>query len=494
MRIDERSAGFFAIGRALATKRPVAIVVTSGTAATELHSCVAEADQAMVPLLVLTADRPPELHGVGAPQTIDQHQLYAKMVRRFEDPGVASLESSGGWRDMARRLWLSARGEHDLPGPVHLNAAFAEPLIASSLDLPDPQLPHSPREVAALTALDLSAQRVLCVVGRGVGPDVVQRCLDMKWVVLGDATIRGSLAYFDSIVRSESFIAQARPDVVVRIGGLCASKSLQERLRDWRTRTIAFDGAGFVSDPDRLIGETLHGLPDKAPPADDQYFQMWVDASNLVEDWLKTEDDDDADLTEPMVARISVSESSERGVTLVVGSSMPVREVEWWASTRTSETFSNRGVNGIDGVVSTVLGVAASNSAIGLIGDITLLHDVSGLVDGLGSAGGSCVLVVVDNRGGGIFSFLSQATMVDRERFEMLFATPRQHDLRAVAQAFGHQGESVSTQYQLRDAIRRGLEHQGLTVVVAKVPNRSRNVELHEQWNRHVMALVGDGW
>lgn len=495
VRIDERSAGFFAIGRALVTGLPVAIVVTSGTAAAELHACVAEADQAFVPLLVVTADRPPELHGVGAPQTIDQHELFSSMVRRFEDPGVADLGANGGWRDLARRLWASARGSASTSGPVHLNAAFVEPLVAPPLELPirtdfETSTPTAP---PVSRPIDLGGQRVLCVVGRGVDPEVIRQCTAMNWVVLGDATTLGSLPYFDSILRSEAFAKRARPDVVVRLGGICASKVLQETLRRWGVRTIAFEGAGYVSDPDRLVGESVPGLPERHSLADERYFTMWSDASKLVEDWLGTMEAPGAALAESMVARICVAESSQRGVPLVVGSSMPVREVEWWSPTRRSSTFSNRGVNGIDGVVSTILGVAAGSAAIGLVGDITMLHDVSGLVDGLGSTGGSCVLVVVDNRGGGIFSFLSQAKLVDHDRFETLFATPRPHDLTKVARAFGHRGEAVRTQGELREAIGRGLQSPGLTVLVVEVASREQNVLLHDLWNATVVELLGDG-
>jgi 2-succinyl-5-enolpyruvyl-6-hydroxy-3-cyclohexene-1-carboxylate synthase len=169
---------------------------------------------------------------------------------------------------------------------------------------------------------------------------------------------------------------------------------------------------------------------------------------------------------------------------------MPVRDVEWWAPARVSATFANRGANGIDGVVSTVLGVAAGSKAIGLVGDLTMMHDVSGLVDGLGGAGGTCVLVVADNRGGGIFSFLPQATVLEPARFEQLFGTPRLHDLEAVARAFGHDAVSVSTLEELRRAIDKGLAGEGLSVVVAKVPSREDNVRLHDAWNDEVAIRV----
>ena len=181
VRIDERSAGFFAIGRSLATRLPVAIIVTSGTAAAELHAAVAEADLANVPLLVLTADRPPELHGVGAPQTIVQRTLYGAMVRRFEEPGVARLEASPSWRSLANRLWCDAAGTSGDAGPVQLNAAFVEPLIGSAFEIPRGRDDGSPWRIVAkarMAALDVAVneQRVLAVVGQGVDAGIISQC------------------------------------------------------------------------------------------------------------------------------------------------------------------------------------------------------------------------------------------------------------------------------------------------------------------------------
>jgi 2-succinyl-5-enolpyruvyl-6-hydroxy-3-cyclohexene-1-carboxylate synthase len=491
VRLDERSAGFFALGRALATARPVVVVVTSGTAATELHACVAEADLAFVPLIIVTADRPPELHGVGAPQTIDQGHLYGKMVRRFEDTFVVDFHGSNSWRDLADDLWIASGDTR--PGPVHLNAAFVEPLLAAALELPPRIAALTPNEVPAIAApLDLGGLAVLCVVGRGVSRETIAECRARNWVVLGDATANGTLSYFDSLLRSPAFVDHVKPDVVVRLGGLPASKVLGEQLRKWGSRTVAFEGAGFVADPDRLIGESFAGLPtreDVTLVGAESYAVTWTNASREVGRWLEARDDD-AELTEPALARVVVTTSNESGAALVVGSSMPVRDVEWWAPARQSATFANRGVNGIDGVVSTVLGVAVGSKAIGLVGDLTMLHDVSALVEGLGAAGGTCVLVVADNRGGGIFSFLPQASLVEPERFEQLFGTPRLHDLAIVAQAFGHDATSVETLAELREAIEKGLAREGLSVVVAKVPSREDNVRLHDEWNDAVARLV----
>jgi 2-succinyl-5-enolpyruvyl-6-hydroxy-3-cyclohexene-1-carboxylate synthase len=210
-----------------------------------------------------------------------------------------------------------------------------------------------------------------------------------------------------------------------------------------------------------------------------------------VGEYLQARESDDDALDEPTVARIVVELSGDLGVPLVVGSSMPVRDVEWWSAPRRSDTFANRGVNGIDGVVSTVFGVSTSQRGIGLIGDVTLLHDVSGLVDGLGEGGGSCVLVVTDNHGGGIFSFLPQATSLAHERFEKFFGTPRPHDIAAIARAFGHAGSNVHSRSELRHAIAQGLSETGVTVVVARVPGRSENVAIHDALNGDIQGRRG---
>ena len=495
VRIDERSAGFFALGRALATNESVAIVVTSGTAATELHACVAEASQAFVPLIVITADRPPELHGVGAPQTIDQRELFGQLVRLFEDPGPAKPEDAHTWRSLANRLWSMATQrsiESPKPGPVHLNAAFVEPLVANPMPLPAPSILESISHERIVSSAGLEDLRVLCVAGHGVSARMVEDCFSLNWVVVGDATALGAISYFDSLLRDDYFAELVKPDVVVRLGGMPASRTLQDRLREWRVRTVGFGGAGFLSDPDRLVSEHVPGAPDqlREPKADGEYLRIWSEASTHVGEWLAKLDTDDDALHELSVARCVVEVSSRDGVALVIGSSMPVRDVEWWTPPRVTPTYSNRGVNGIDGVVSTTLGVAAGSRALGLVGDITMLHDVSALVDGLGEAGGCCALVVADNRGGGIFSFLAQRSAVDEVRFEQLFGTPRPHDLAAVARSFGHESVRVRTLAHLRSALDEALAREGLTVIVADVPSRDENLRLHDGWNEKVASII----
>ncbi len=496
VRIDERSAAFFALGRALVTSRPVALVVTSGTAAAEVHAAVAEADLAHVALLVLTADRPPELHGVGAPQTIDQQRLYGAKVRLYEEPGVARLDAATSWRPLARRLYEGADGEAGLPGPVHLNVAFVEPLVAEALELaPVTSVMTAQRSVPWLGAdIDVSGQRVLCVVGAGVGDatrrQIIERAHAARWVVVGDATTPGAVGYADPLVRHDAIWDSLRPDVVIRIGGIPASKYLAQRLVSFDGEIIALIGPGPVADPDAVITRHVSGYPDAETSShvgDENYVALWREASDMLgrhldELWGE-------ELDEVLVARVVVAVANQQAALLVVGSSMPVRDVEWWGASRARAAYANRGANGIDGVVSTFLGVAQGSTAIGLVGDVTMLHDVSALVDGAGPST-TAVLVVSDNGGGGIFSFLAQARHVPHDDFETLFGTPRHHDLVAVARAFGHHAEEVCTATQLRDALAAALGRDGLTVVVATVPSREQNVARHEELNE----LVRQWW
>ncbi len=494
VRLDERSAAFFALGRALVTRRPVAVVVTSGTAAAEVHAAVAEADQAGVPLLVLTADRPPELHHVGAPQTMPQRDLYGAQVRAYEEPGVARWDARSSWRSLASRTFARAAGVIGRAGPVHVNLAFVEPLVAEGVVTPareeGPWRVVSPCPLPRVRLEAPHGSRVLCVIGAGVTSEVVGELRGLDWVVVGDATAQGTLAYFDALLRDDDVAAALRPDLVVRLGGLPASKILGERMVGWGVPTVAFDGAGLVSDPSGMVGRVVSGLPaTDSPRGDHGYVAAWERLSARVDEWLNSTPDE---FSEPRLARAVVRASARHGVRLVIGSSMPVRDVEWWAPPRETPTFANRGVNGIDGVTSTILGVASGERAVGLVGDLTLLHDVSALVEGLGDAGGSAVIVVADNAGGGIFSFLPQAAG-SSEHFARFFATSRPLDLVALVRAFGHWAVAVSTFEDLDAAIDEGLAREGVSVVVARVPSREHNVALHEEMNAAVAVLASDG-
>jgi len=206
----------------------------------------------------------------------------------------------------------------------------------------------------------------------------------MNWAVVVMHRDRNDLVLRPTATRTRDSPQRVKPDVVVRLGGLPASRVLQERFATGACVPLAFDGAGFVSDPDRLVTIRVRGVPDslREPKADGEYLRLWSEASTHVSEWLAKLDREDDTLHELSVARCVVEASSRRDVSLVIGSSMPVRDVEWWTPARTSPTYSNRGVNGHRRRRVHRAGRGRGSRAIGLVGDITMLHDVSALVDG----------------------------------------------------------------------------------------------------------------
>jgi 2-succinyl-5-enolpyruvyl-6-hydroxy-3-cyclohexene-1-carboxylate synthase len=498
VRLDERSAGFFAIGRALVTDTPVGIVVTSGTAAAELTAAVVEADLAGVALVVITADRPPELRGIGAPQTIDQVKLYGSSVRRYEDPGTIRPGSEPSWRPMASRLLDAAT---DRRGPVHLNVPLVEPLDATASSVPHGRPDGRPwrshhRVGGASGSPDLLEEGpVLLVAGRGAGdPGGLADASDRLGLPLLTDALSGArfdrpnvVAAFDSLVRDEELRAALRPATVAVLGAMPASKALVDALSVWEPRIVAIDASEWPADPHGIVSDVVTADPTEwitavAARADATAPSPFLERWRLAESAAQSTFDEalGAELSEPSVARL-LSRSVADRAPMVVSSSMPVRDLEWFGAKTTlpATVFANRGANGIDGVVSTALGVAAGGRAVGLIGDLAFLHDAGSLADGVGEHGGSCVLVVVDNHGGGIFSFLPQRSSVDREVFERVFSTPPQVEVAAVAAGYGAEVAVVKDLDALRAAIDLGLETERVTVVVATVPDRDANVALH---------------
>jgi 2-succinyl-5-enolpyruvyl-6-hydroxy-3-cyclohexene-1-carboxylate synthase len=509
VRLDERSAGFFAIGRALATRTPVGVVVTSGTAAAELMAAVVEADLAGIALVVITADRPPELRGVGAPQTIDQVKLYGSFVRRFEDPGTIRPGSESSWRPLAARLVGAAI---DRRGPVHLNVPLVEPLDVPAGPAPagrDDGSPwrvhHARTGVPGPTDLLANAGHVAVVAGRGSGDALVlvDAVTRLGCPLLADPLSCSRIEHpnvvvgFDSILRDGSLRSALRPDTVVLLGAMPASKALAAALADWESRVIAVGDAHTPPDAHGLVSDLVDANPsawlDGAAayadaPAPSDFLDRWRSAEAAVQRCFNEELA--GGLTEPSVARMLSRIVAP--APLVVSSSMPIRDLEWFGATARlpATVFANRGANGIDGVVSTTLGVAAKGQAVGLLGDLAFLHDAGSLADGVGEHGGRCVLVVVDNHGGGIFSFLPQRASIDHDLFERLFGTPPRVDVAAVAAGYGAEVVSVKDLDALRGAVELGVETPGVTVVVASVPDRDANVEVHESLVERATAVA----
>ena len=505
---DERSAAFAALGAAKASGVPTMLLCTSGTAAVNFHPAVVEASYAEVPLIVVTADRPPELQGVGAPQTIDQRNLYGSSVRRYIDAGVADDERCDDWRRVARRAYESSTGES--PGPVQLNIAFREPLVGSAGQLPAPfgeptsrltrvgSRPLSTAQIAALAAR-LRKRRGLIVAGAsGASPAGIHALASrLGWPVLADPLggarneRLAALRHADAILRDGNLARALTPEVVLRFGALPASKVVNGFLRECGAETVAITATPRLADPDRRV--SMHIVADLeaavsdllviAEPCDAQWTSQWQAAESAARSVMQNLLHDESWLTEPGVAR-TLAASLPAGSQLFVSSSMPVRDLEWYAAaTDHLHVMSNRGANGIDGVVSSAVGAAlgsARTTAL-LIGDVAFLHDSNGLLR-LASRGVDVRIVVVDNRGGGIFSFLPQRSMMSDERFEQLFGTPHEADLAALVAAHGVACETASTTAQLRAS----LAQPGPRVIIVRT-DRNENVARHDEIHRAVV-------
>jgi 2-succinyl-5-enolpyruvyl-6-hydroxy-3-cyclohexene-1-carboxylate synthase len=507
---DERVASFVALGVGLASGVPAALVCTSGTAATHFHGAVVEAHLSGVPLLVLTADRPPELRDVGAPQTIDQTRLFGTAPRWFHDPGVPDAAAAGAWRSLAQRCWAATLGVD--PGPVHLNLPFREPLVGTPDDLPGRGgSPHATTlvgqssppvdDVAALASV-IDAQRGVVVAGAGcasAADQIAALAAATGWPILADARsgcrhLSAAVSTADALLRHPEFASAHTPEVVVRLGEPPASKVLAQWLTGSAALQVHVIARPVVIDPDhgvrhRVVGSIAAVCSVLAAHLRGASGTPWAARWRRADDAALAVLDEqfaNGDLTEPAVAH-TLLRSLPEGSSVVVASSMPVRDVEWYGGRVSGvRVLSNRGANGIDGVVSTGIGVAAATgrpTAV-LVGDVALLHDSSALV-ALARRSIDLRIVVVDNDGGGIFSFLPQATTLPQERFEQLFGTPHGTDLVSLAQAHGLSARTVTTAADLRSAVGE------IGPSLIRVPSeRVANVAAHDALHLAVSARL----
>ncbi len=547
VRLDERAGGFTALGIGMATGRPAVVVTTSGTAAVELHPAVVEAHHAGVPLLVCTADRPPELHHVGAPQTIDQSQLFGTSLRWKVDPGVPDEGEAGTWRSLAARMVAEAVGSPRGPGPVHANVPFAEPLGGAADPLPpgraDGRPWHQmergvaiPDEGLVAYVASLRAQRGVIVAGAGCGSPTAVAALGaaLRWPIIADprsglrrndlgATVVGAA---DALLRVEEISGVLTPTVVLCLGAPAASKVLAQWIASigklgsagrsgrhggrggtgpevvlvdphscWRdpgraaARVVACDPNALAEAvTGRLQGSTPTG---SAPAERSPWEKAWADAEaaaqGAVDDVLARH----TECTEPAVAR-QLWRLLQDGDPLFVSSSMPVRDLEWFAEARAGSpvVFANRGANGIDGTVSTTMGIAGayaqtatdtsvSHRPTALLGDLATLYDIGGLVE-LTTPLPPATFVVLDNGGGGIFSFLPQAKELDDQEFERILATPPATGVAEAIRGFGVPVAEIARIGELEAALEQAGRGAGPSVVVVRT-HRAANVAVHDE-------------
>jgi 2-succinyl-5-enolpyruvyl-6-hydroxy-3-cyclohexene-1-carboxylate synthase len=555
VRLDERSAAFTALGIGMATGRPAVVLTTSGTAAAELHAAVVEADLAGVPLLACTADRPPDLRDVGAPQTIDQTRLFGSSPRWYSDPGVADAAGRHSWRSLAARSVAEAVSGPAGPGPVHLNLPFREPLFgdperAGGLS---PGRPDGlPWHRAAAGMLRPPADAVGSLVRSGVlapgvpgvivagascgDPEAVaELSTTLGWPLLADprSGVRGTGTHVvgaaDGLLRSELFAHAHRPHTVLRLGGPWASKVVNGFLAsaaEGGARTLVVDPFGRWPDPDRSATEFIRSDPTEfcrevvrtlsagpgapapgADPGGDGRDTGWADGWRQAEAAARAVMDDAlgpvpggpatgrGGLSEPALARRLMA-CLPPDATLVVSSSMPIRDVEAFGPPRVDHprVVANRGANGIDGVVSTALGVALASPApvVALVGDLAFLHDSSALVRAPGFSP-HLTVVVADNAGGGIFSFLPAAGALGPPEFDLLFGTPQASDVARVAAGFGWEVDEVGDEPDgpsLEQAVANRVGAGGLGVIRVRLPDRTANVAEHDRVNAAIVRAV----
>ncbi|MDQ3725515.1 MAG: 2-succinyl-5-enolpyruvyl-6-hydroxy-3-cyclohexene-1-carboxylic-acid synthase, partial [Actinomycetota bacterium] len=480
--VDERSAGFFALGAAQASRKPVALLCTSGTALVNYHPAVIEADESGVPLLVLSADRPPELRGTGAGQTIDQIKTFGASVRWFFEVGTHEADDDGllHYRSIACRALAKARGEVR-PGPVHLNLPWREPLapvpVEGAVTATDPLAleGRGERLLTAVTPPEAAPSRFLVdevaghiahaksgviVAGRQFDPGLREPLARLAKAagmpILADPTSQlrcgphdrsHVVAAYDLLLRDEGFAGSATPDLVLRFGEMPTSKPLRAWLTAGGADQLIVDPYGGWNEPTNRAAAILRADPvelasgwaGRLEHEERPAPQAWIDAEAAAQAALDEAFASSETISEPGLHR-ALGEAHGDGDLVYVSSSMPIRDQEaFLAASSTDALFlSNRGANGIDGLISSGIGAARASGRPTTIvsGDLGFLHDLGGLA-ALREVSTPVRILVIDNDGGGIFHFLPQREAMDDAEFDRLLATPRGIDAAKAADLFG---------------------------------------------------------
>ena len=524
--LDERSAGFFALGAAQATRTPTAVLCTSGSAAANLHPAVVEADEAAVPLIVLTADRPPELRGIGAGQTIDQLKLYGSAVRWFCELGTHDADDSGllHFRSVACRAFAAAHGE-PRPGPVHLNVPWREPLAPSEEEgvvSATGGLALSGRDERPLTTvvpptgepsdalIEALGERVrthprgVIVAGRqtdaALAPALAALAAASGYPILPEPTSQVRLGSHDrsSVIWSYDSIARVapaalRPEAVLRFGDMPTSKSLREWIAAEQPVQLVvaahgwnepgrIAGAMIRADPARVAERLAELLAEGRPPAG-EWLDSWRNAGELAAGAIDAALDGIEEPNEPAI-HAELGRLFRDGDLVYTASSMPIRDQEAFMASGGADVLflCNRGANGLDGLVSSGAGAAAATGRQTwiLTGDLGLVHDAAGLT-AAAEATKPVRVVVINNEGGGIFEFLPYADLVSREEFEALLGTPSRVEPERLAAAHGLEYVRAENPADL------GTGSDGSCVIEIRT-DRRRNVEIH----REIAARVAE--
>ena len=532
--VDERSAGFFALGAAQASGEPVALLCTSGTALVNYHPAVVEAGESAIPLVVLSADRPPELRGIGAGQTIDQIKPFGSSVRWFCEVGTHEADDSGllHYRSTACRALATARGEAR-PGPVHLNLPWREPLApipvdgavtaTDSLALDG----RNGRPLTAVTHIDLEPSTFLLdevaghignaisgviVAGRQFDPELREPLAHLARVsgfpILAEPTSQlrcgphdrsHVVAAYDLLLRDEHFARSVVPDLILRFGALPTSKPLRAWIEASGADQIAVDPYGGWNEPSRRAAAILRadptelaqgwavrleGLEGREKPLPERWLTAEAAAQAALDEALS--EDDSEKITEPALHRV-LGAAHRDGDLVYTSSSMPIRDQEAFLAPGEADALflANRGANGIDGLVSSGIGAAQASGrpTTILTGDLGFLHDIGGLA-ALRGVETPVRVVVIDNDGGGIFHFLPQESTLETGEFEALLGTPRGVDVAKAADLFDLPHRRLESLADLPAALAAG------TGLIEVKTDRKTNVEMHRELTARVYAAL----
>ena len=499
VRIDERTAGFLALGLARGSGRPAVVVTTSGTAVANLHPAVLEAHHGGVPLLVLSADRPADLRDVGANQVIDQRSVFGGVLRLFHEFGEAhpvddeaiAAGQNARWRSIVCRAVAASIGAFGTPGPVQLDVPLVEPLLPDGSAAPA-ELDGRPAG-AVWTAIGVPGPHPGAVVTPRSGERVlfVADLTDPRAVALasaghvvvseaGGAAGREVLAAGLHLIGTPDFLDTHRPDRVVVLGRPTLFRPVAQLLSDPAVQVDIVGSAAAFADPSGRAHAVAPGVEASAARPDPVWSDAWRAADDragravqaLLDDW---------DLSSsPRLARDVVA-ALPRRATLILGSSQPPRDVGLGSAGRNGVTvLANRGVAGIDGMISTAIGAALAvpdSPAVALVGDLTFLHDATALVIGPREPRPDLTVVVSNNDGGGIFETLEPGAPEHRDAFERVFGTPPGVDLGGWVQACGADYVEVTGPGELAEVV--GTP-RGLTVADVRTGRRDLRAQVRQ--------------
>ena len=463
--LDERSASFLALGTSKRDQIPVGLICTSGSALTHWFPAVTEACHSSVPLLLFSADRPPEQQNCGAGQTIDQKNIFGDFVRGFHQLEVPSLKAKFT-NNLIKILYLAFQQAIGInPGPVHLNFPFREPLLPETTHSPKLKFdlknffsekvcyPDKPSEISSLISY---SRRILVIAGQFFSKKDLQTLLNSEAPpVLCDSLSPGRhsdssnlILRYENLLRSSEFCDRAIPDLILVLGPLPTSKVLRKWLDTSGTRRIIIEPRGVKVDPLKSASSSFQISYEEfqevvIPEPEYEWLELWKEAEQEVNFKLKKAFQGDLPDFEGKVAHL-LSIHSPLNALIFVANSMPIRDLEWfWLNSQSDRViFGNRGVNGIDGTLGTAIGIAhdSKKPSFLLTGDLAFLHDSNALLFA-DKFQGSLTIFVINNQGGGIFENLP----ISKEpEFEKCFATPQKFDLRKLCEGFGVRHEHLS--------------------------------------------------